>query len=87
MMAKINKIIFFSLLVILGAALFAYGMLFHTKDVLPLQDPNSTDSPTMAKAEYQLIEDVTIGGIKKDESGNFRQTYSGSAKAAAACPT
>jgi hypothetical protein len=86
-MVRINKIVIVSLLVVLGAALFTYGVLFHSREVLPVQDPNSNDSSALARAEPSLILDVTIGGLKREESGNIRQTYSGSASAAAACPT
>jgi hypothetical protein len=83
-MMKIKKIILFSLLIVLGITLLAYGAFFHSTSVSPQQDPNST---ALAKSEPQLIKEVTIGGVEIDESGNIKQTYSDPKKAPAACPT
>ena len=83
-MTKTNKIIVFSLLIVLGIAFLAYGAFVHSTIISPQQDPNST---TVAKTEPELIKEVTIGGIKIDKSGNVQQTYSDPEKAPAACPT
>ena len=83
-MSKTSKIIMFSLLIVLGIALLAYGAFFHSTSIAPANDPNST---TLAKTEPQMIKEVTIGGVKVDESGNIQQTYSDPKKAPAACPT
>ena len=71
-------------MIVLGIALLAYGAFLHSTIISSQQDPNST---TLSKTEPQLIKEVTIGGVQKDESGNIKQTYSDPKKAPAACPT
>ena len=77
-----TKIIVFGVLVLLGAALLAYGAFFHSTTVLPQQ---GGDSAVLAKSEPALIKEASVGGVTRDESGKIKQTYTG--QAPAACPT
>lgn len=79
---KKTKIIIFSLLILLGVVLLTYGAFFHSTNVLPEQEDGST---TLARSEPALVKEVSIGGVKRDESGKIKQTYTG--KAPEACPT
>ena len=81
-MTKKTKIIAFCVLVVLGTALLAYGVLFHSTNVLPQQ---GDESAAIAKSEPALIKEASVGGVTRDESGKIKQTYTG--KAPAACPT
>ena len=81
-MTKETKIIIFCLLILLGAALLTYGAFFHSTNVLPQQQADST---VFAKSEPALIKEASIGGVTRDESGKIKQTYTG--KAPAACAT
>ena len=82
MITKNSKILIFSLLVLFGAALLAYGVFFHSTNVSAQQQ----DDPTIvAKSEPALIKEASIGGVKRDESGKIKQTYTG--KAPEACAT
>lgn len=40
----------------------------------------------VAQSEPTLIKEVTIGGLKRDASGEIKKTYTGN-RAPAACPT
>ena len=82
MLTKKIRIILFCLLVLMGIALFTYGAFFHSENVAPQQNG---DSPVLAKSEPALIKDVTVGGVKREESGQIKQTYTG--QAPKACPT
>ena len=82
MITKYSKILIFGLLVLLGAALLAYGAFFHSMNVSPQQ---GDDSATLAKSEPSLIKEASIGGVTLDESGKIKQTYTG--KAPEACAT
>ncbi|MEK7996266.1 MAG: hypothetical protein AAB403_20895 [Planctomycetota bacterium] len=81
-MTKMRKIIVLSVLVLLGAALLAYGAFFHSTAVLPQKDGVPA---VLAKSEPALIKEASVGGVTRDESGKIRQTYTG--KAPKACPT
>lgn len=81
-MTKKTKIIAFCVLIVLGAALLAYGALFHSTNVWPQQ---GGDSAALAKSEPALIKEASVGGVTRDESGKIKQTYTG--KAPEACPT
>lgn len=70
------KIIIFCVLVLLGGVLLAYGAFVHSADVLPQKEG---ESPALAKSEPALIKEASIGGIRLDESGEIRQTYTGAA--------
>ncbi len=82
MQIKKTKIILFGLLILLGVALLTYGAFFHSTNVSPEQEDGS---PALAKSEPALIKEVSVGGVKRDESGKIKQTYTG--KAPKACPT
>ena len=76
------KVIIFCVLALFGVALFAYGIFFHSTNILPQQRDNFT---VRTASEPALIKEVSIGGVTRDTSGNLRQTYTG--KAPQACPT
>lgn len=76
------KIIAFCVLVVLGAALLAYGVLFHSTNVLPQQ---GGQAEAIATSEPALMKEASVGGVTRDESGKIKQTYTG--KAPEACPT
>ena len=82
MINKNTKILIFGLLVLLGAALLAYGAFFHSTNVSPQQGDDTT---AIAKSEPALIKEASIGGVTLDESGKIKQTYTG--KAPKACAT
>jgi hypothetical protein len=83
-MNKNTKILIFGLLVLLGAALLAYGAIFHSTAVSAQQD----GQPVMlAKSEPALIKDASVSGVKRDESGKIKQTYEIGEKAPATCST
>ena len=68
------KIIIFCLLTLLGAVLFAYGMFFHSTNILPQQKDDLT---ILTASEPALIKEVSIGGVARDASGELRRTYTG----------
>ena len=72
-LTKKTKITLFCLLILLGAALLTYGAFFHSKNVSAQQD----DSTVFAKSEPNLIKEVSVGGVKRDDSGKIKQTYTG----------
>jgi hypothetical protein len=72
---------FITCLIMTGALLLAWGLLFGTQEVFP----QHTDSPTTFEHESALIRNVTFGGIIRDEYGKIRKTYTG--KPPKACPT
>jgi len=76
-----TKIIVFCLLGLFAAALFIYGVGFHSTNVLAQKD----DSAAFTKSEPALIKEVSIGGVTRDAAGNLIQTYTG--KPPQACPT
>jgi hypothetical protein len=81
---KNTKILIFSLLVLLGAALLAYGVIFHSTTVSAQQE----GKPVMlAKSEPALMKDASVSGVKRDESGKIKQTYNVGEKAPEACST
>lgn len=82
MPTKKTKIIIFSLLILLGVVLLTYGAFFHSVNVSPQQEDGSA---AVAKSEPNLIKEVSVSGVKRDESGKIKQTYTG--EAPEACPT
>ena len=82
MRIKKTKIIIFGLLILLGVALLTYGAFFHSTNVSPQQEDGS---PALAMSEPALVKEASVGGVKRDESGKIKQTYTG--KAPKACPT
>jgi hypothetical protein len=84
MINKNTKILVFGLLVLLGAALLAYGAFFHFTAVSAQQN----GEPVMlAKSESALIKDASVSGVKRDESGKIKQTYEIGKKAPETCST
>ncbi len=77
-----TKIIVFGVLVLLGAALLAYGAFLHSTNILLQQ---GGDSGAVAKSEPALMKEASVGGVTRDESGKIKQTYTG--QAPKACPT
>ena len=81
---KNTKILIFGLLVMLGAALLAYGVLFHSTTVSAQQE----GKPVMVtKSEPALIKDASVSGVKRDESGKIKQTYEVGEKPPETCST
>jgi hypothetical protein len=84
MITNNTKILIFGLLVLLGAALLAYGAFFHSTTVSARQD----GKPVMlARSESALIKDASVSGVKRDESGKIKQTYEIGENAPKACST
>ncbi len=73
-LTKKIKVIIFSLLILLGVALLTYGAFFHSTNVLPEQEDGSA---MLAMSEPALIKEVSVSGVKRDESGKIKQTYTG----------
>ncbi|MHC4648942.1 MAG: hypothetical protein ACYTBJ_26105 [Planctomycetota bacterium] len=71
MHTKSRQIVFFGLLLV-GAALFAYGLFFHSTSILPKQEK---DVMVFARSEMALIREVARSGIVRDETGRIRRTY------------
>ncbi len=82
MLTKKTKIIIFSLLILFGVALLTYGAIFHSVNVLPQQEDGS---PALVMSEPALVKEASIGGVKRDESGKIKKTYTG--EAPEECPT
>ena len=83
-MKKNTKIIVFGLLILLGVVLLTYGALVHSANVSAQQQDDMT---VLARSEPALIKEVTVGGVKRDESGKGKQTYAVGEEAPKACPT
>jgi len=75
-MTNKTKIIIFSLLVVLGVVMLGYGAFMHSADVLPQKEDGL---PAVAKSEPALIKEASVGGVRRDESGEIKQTYTGAA--------
>lgn len=84
MITNNTKILIFGLLVLLGATLLAYGVLFHSTTVSAQQD----GAPVLlAKSEPALIKEASVSGVKRDETGKIKQTYEIGEKAPETCST
>lgn len=80
-MKKTDKQVIIPLaLVLLGVTLAVYGMGFHRMEVFFEKGESLT-----IESEGAVVREVTIGGVRRDESGNIRQTYTG--KPPSTCPT
>ncbi len=79
-----SKILIFGLLVLLGAAMLAYGVIFHSTTVSAQQDGKPV---ILAKSEPALMKDASVSGVKRDETGKIKQTYAIGEKAPEACST
>ena len=84
MHSRRGRIAIFCVLVLLGLALLVYGLWFHTANISPKQEENAAK---FAKSEPKLIKEVSIGGVKRDNSGKIKQTYTEKEEAPKACPT
>jgi len=71
-----TRIIVFCVLVLLGIVLLGYGAFVHSADVLPQKEDGS---PAVARSEPALIKEASVGGVRRDESGKIKQTYTGAA--------
>jgi hypothetical protein len=84
MINKNTKILIFGLIVLLGAALLAYGAIYHSTAVSAQQDGKPV---LLAKSEPALMKDASVSGVKRDETGKIKQTYEVGEKAPEACST
>jgi hypothetical protein len=82
MTSQKGKIVIVIILFLLGIAMLTYGAFFHSTNISPQQ---TDDSAQFARSEGALIKEVSVGGVKRDESGEIKQTYTG--QAPQACPT
>ena len=78
-----QRIIFAAVLAVLGMVLLLYGLSSHAATV---QAQAGDTAPAVVASEPSLIKEVTVGGVKRDESGQIRKTYSGE-QTQKACPT
>jgi len=81
-MTKQTRIVVLGVLILLAAALIAYGAIFHSTRVLPQQDD---DPAIIVKSEPALIKEASVGGVTRDTSGKIKQTYTG--EPPEECPT
>jgi len=78
------KALAFCVLVLLGVVLLIYGAFFHSTIVSAQQQGEAT---VLAKSEPNLIKEVSVGGVTRDDSGKIKQTYEVGEEAPKACPT
>jgi hypothetical protein len=71
-----TKIIVFCVLVLLGGVLLGYGAFVHSSEVFPQEGEGA---PPSVKSEPALVKEASVGGVRLDESGKIRQTYTGAA--------
>ena len=79
-----TKIIIFSFIILLGAALFSYGAFFHSKEIIVSIEGGSV---TLSKSERALVKEASIGGVARDKSGQIKQTYNQGEKPPETCST
>ena len=75
-MNRTIRILLFCILILLGIVMLGYGAFVHSADVLPQKEDGS---PALARSEPALIKEASVGGVRLDESGNIKQTYTGAA--------
>ena len=75
-MSRKSKIILFAVLIVLGIVMLGYGAFVHSADVWPQKEDGS---PAIVRPEPFLVKEASIGGIRLDESGKIKQTYTGAA--------
>jgi membrane protein involved in colicin uptake len=85
MLSRIGKIIISFLLFSIAITLFIYGVFFHNINISPQQYDGSATLVASVASEPALIKEVSVGGVKRDDSGKIKQTYTG--QAPKACPT
>jgi len=94
-----GRVVFVLVLIAAGAGLLAYGLSHHSitvwsKSAAPAEVPVVDDEPvvmpavaqTEAVSEPAVTQEVARGGVTRDESGQIKKTYEGTA-APKACPT
>ena len=76
-------------LLTLGLVLIVWGFVRSTAVGQPdnSSDPSNLAIETTAISEAQLIKEITVGGVARDESGKIKKTYGPGEKPAQACPT
>src|SRR4030042_1158652 len=79
-----TKLIIFSFIILLGAALFSYGAFFHSTEITA---PVEGGSVTVSRSERALVKDASVGGVARDESGKIKQTYNQGEKPPETCST
>ncbi len=72
-MKQLQRIVVSITILLAGALLLTYGVTSHPSTILPEKDGGSE----MIKSESQLVKEASIGGVRLDESGNIRLTYTG----------
>jgi len=82
MLTKKTKIFIFSLLILLGLIVLAYGAFFHSIKITTKVEGGSV---SITKSEPALVKEASVGGVARDKSGKVKQTYTG--EAPQACPT
>ncbi len=82
MLAMNRQSVISCLLILIGISLFIYGVFFNLTSVLAQKDDDST---ILLLSESAVIKDVTVGGLRFDERGRIKRTYTG--KPPEACPT
>jgi hypothetical protein len=83
MNARSLRIVITFALVLMGVTLLTYGVSFHRATI---GAQASDDASAVAQSEPSLIKEVSVGGLKRDASGQIKKTYTGE-RAPAACPT
>lgn len=79
------KIFVVSLFILIGASLFCYGTIFHSRVIsIPDNDKKITES---IKSEPALINLASIGGIQRDASGKINQLFAEGEKPPKGCAT
>jgi hypothetical protein len=69
-------------LLLMGVASLTYGLLFHSTSISPGQEQGSVIA---VQSEPALIREVAVGGVRLDDSGQVKKTYTG--QAPKACST
>ena len=72
------------LLVAAGAVLLAYGLRFNATAI---STEGQGSLAVQARAEADVIKEVSVGGLERDDSGQIKKTYKETEKAPQACPT
>lgn len=79
-----TKIIIFSFIILLGAALFSYGAFFHSTEITTEVQGGSV---SINKSERALVKEASRGGVARDETGKIKQTYKQGEKPPETCAT
>jgi hypothetical protein len=68
-----TRIIFVSILILLGGALFSYCVFFYP---IEIATPVQGASTTVTASEAAPVKETSIGGVERDKSGQTNQTRS-----------